>query len=88
MVNSAERVFERKSSSRSRDNEPDEVAILNEHRRNALEQIDNARFSYDDSLYLLSSSSLTSPAVGPMRRYASLQASVSLPMRKSIHLFS
>lgn len=80
MVSDAEHVLGR---SQSWENGPDEVTVLNERRRIALEKIDNAHFSYDDTSCLFPPIHL-SPA-GSMRRYASLQVPASLPMRKSIH---
>lgn len=61
MASSSERVFERRESSpQLRNNDPDEIIVLNEHRRSALEWIDDARFSYDDSVHLLYSLSFLS----------------------------
>lgn len=61
MVSDAERVLEFLSRPQSQKNGPDQVTVLNERRRSALEKIDNAHVSYDDTSCLFSSIHL-SPA--------------------------
>lgn len=84
MISNAERVLGFLPRSQSQKYQPDEVTVLNERRRIALEKIDNAHFSCDDTC-LLPSFSFISPPAGTMPRYVSSQGSVSLPMRKSTH---